>query len=201
MPASPFPAGLGHAPHSPLKWGQHPSNSRERHIGRGSASPRLGSGGPRGLSPSRGRTAAPCPRPAFSTMARARGAGAAPRPHRHPALQPAELCPAPARPAAPRSGSSAHAGGEGEGRSSPWLPHHRRDGGRPRARQGPGMPCPVRFRSRLSRCGAGRGGCCGEGGRVVCACSFVSSNQISFVLQIASIASLCRGQTGSAENN
>lgn len=35
----------------------------------------------------------------------------------------------------------------------------------------------------------------------VCACVFVSSNQISFVLQIASIASLCRGQTGSAENN
>lgn len=40
-----------------------------------------------------------------------------------------------------------------------------------------------------------------RGLRGVCACVFFSRNQISFVLQIASIASLYRGQTGSAENN
>lgn len=57
----------------------------------------------------------------------------------------------------------------------------------------------VKFHSRLFCRRAGGG--CWRGGGGVCACVFVSSNQISFVLQIASIASLRRGQRGSAENN
>lgn len=154
--------------------------------GRGSASPRLGSGRPRGLSPVEGTQSSPGPPSAPWPEPAGRGCSAPPR---HPAL--------PTPPAAPRgAGAAPRKGMEGKERGSPWLPPS--IGVAKRPDEHPGMLYPARFHSRgtgrLLRRGRG-------GGRVVCACSFVSSNQISFVLQIASIAALCRGQTGSAENN
>lgn len=171
-----------------------------------------------------GKAPRPGPTAAFSTMARARGAGAglgrrggsAPR-SAHPPFP----IPSPRRvgcvcggggslhPSPPHGSRGAAAtrreGMEGGGGVPSRCPPTRtpRVGGAEKRGGGGGIKPPEsRTRSgfTLASFVAVREGRVLDGGGV-CACVFVSSNQISFVLQIASIASLCRGQTGSAENN